>query len=281
MRNKIDYEALPVKRICPPGRFLEIPWREIWEERELLFFLIWRNLKIRYKQTLLGASWTVLQPLLTMAAFTIVFGRLVKVSSDGIPYPLFALAGLIPWTYFSNALSQASMSLVENEKMLTKIYFPRLLIPLSSVLSGWIDFAIMLLTLLVIMLVFGRVPGITILLIPGLALLATAAAFGVGLGLSALNVQYRDVRQAVIFFIQFWLFATPVAYPASLIPGPWRILYGLNPIAGVVEGFRWALYYQTPFPGVLLLTSLLSTLFLLVAGLSYFSRMEASFADII
>ena len=242
---------------------------------------MWRDIKIRYRQTALGAAWAIIQPLLTMVVFTLFFGWLAKMPSDGAPYPVFAYTALVPWMYFANALSLSSNSLVLDEKMVTKVYFPRVLIPVSSVLSGLLDLAIASLLLVGMIVFYGLAPGGGIWCLPLLVLLATMAALGAGLWLAALNVHYRDVRYVVPFVVQLWLFATPIAYPSSLVPASWRALLGLNPMAGVVEGFRWALLGRGEPPGVLLLLSLLTAAALLATGLYYFSRMEDTFADVV
>lgn len=257
-----------------------IKWRKLWDYRELLYFLIWRDVKVRYKQTVLGAAWAIIQPFSTMILFSIVFGGLVKVPSDGIPYPIFSYTGLLPWTFFANGLTLASNSLVGSANLISKVYFPRLVLPISSILSGIIDFSIAFTVLLGMMLYYDVWVTKTILLLPLFLLLALITSLGVGLWLSALNVQYRDIRYIVPFLVQFWLFATPVAYPSSLLEEPWRTLSGLNPIAGVVEGFRWALLSNAPSPAMISL-SVLMALLILVSGLYYFRRMERVFADIV
>ena len=272
---------LPELLITPANRWIPLNLGELWEYRELLYFLVWRDIKVRYKQTALGAAWAVMQPLFMMLVFSLFFGRLAKVPSDGIPYPVFAFCALIPWQLFANALTESSNSLVGNQNLITKVYFPRLVIPIAAVLSGLVDFAISFVILIGMMLYFGIVPGWSIVVLPGFILLAVLTALAVGLWLSALNVQYRDVRYTMSFLIQFWLFATPVAYPSSLIPESWRALYGINPMAGVVEGFRWALLGKTSPPGAMLWVSVLVVASLLIGGLYYFRRMEQEFADIV
>ncbi len=277
----ISREDLPTLRISPPSRWTSIDFRELWEYRELLYFLVWRDVKVRYKQTALGAAWAVIQPFFMMVVFSLFFGKLAKIPSDGIPYPVFAFCALLPWQLFANALTESSNSLVGNQNLITKVYFPRLVVPISAVLGGLVDFAIAFIILLGMMLYFGIVPGWAILTLPGFILLAVLTALGVGLWLSALNVQYRDVRYTMNFLVQFWLFATPVAYPSSLIPEKWRVLYGLNPMAGVVEGFRWALLGKSSPPGAMLWVSVAVVVLILVGGLYYFRRMEQQFADIV
>ncbi len=257
-----------------------LPWHELWAYRELLYFLIWRDVKVRYKQTLLGAVWAIIQPFFTMVVFTIFFGRLAKVPSDGIPYPIFSYAALLPWTFFANGLTQASNSLVRNANLITKVYFPRLIIPFGSVISGLLNFAIAFMVL-VGMMFFYQIPlTLAILWLPMFVLLACITALGVALWLSALNVQYRDVGYVVPFLIQFWLFATPVIYPSSMLSEPWRTLYGLNPMVGVVEGFRWALLGTNP-PGSMLGISVLIAMLLLIMGIYYFQWVEEIFADVV
>src|SRR5438067_3945264 len=272
---------LPTLLIRPPKGWMSIGFRELWEYRELLYFLTWRDIKVSYKQTVLGAAWAIIQPFFMMVVFSLFFGYLAKVPSDGIPYPIFAYCALLPWQLFAHALTESSNSLVANERLITKVYFPRLVVPISAVLGGLIDFAIAFVILLLMMAYYGIVPGLAVLTLPLFILLAVMTALGVGLWLSALNVQYRDVRYTIGFLTQFWLFATPVAYPSSIVPEKWRALYGLNPMAGVVEGFRWALLGKANPPGALLAVSVVAVLLLLVGGLYYFRRMEQTFADIV
>ncbi len=277
----VQTENLPTFSIEPPKGWASIGLRELWEYRELLYFLIWRDVKVRYKQTALGAAWAVIQPFFMMVVFSLFFGKLAGIPSDGIPYPVFAFCGLLPWQLFAHSLTESSNSLVANERLITKVYFPRLVVPIAAVLGGMVDFAIAFVILLLMMLYFGIVPGWQIVMLPGFILLAVMTALSVGLWLSALNVKYRDVRYTINFMIQFWLFATPVAYPSSLIPEQWRWLYGLNPMAGVVEGFRWALLGKTDPPGALLAVSVTVVILLLVGGLFYFRKMEQEFADVV
>ncbi len=267
--------------IRPSTGWVPLRLAELWEYRELLYFLAWRDIKVRYKQTLLGAAWAIVQPFFTMVVFSIVFGRLAKIPSDGLPYPVFAYCGLLPWQLFAYALAQCGNSLVGNQNLITKVYFPRLVIPLAAVLAGLLDFAIAFLVLLGMMAYYGIAPTSATVTLPVFVLVAVATAIGAGLWLSALNVQYRDVRYTIPFLTQFWLFATPVAYPASLVPEPWRVVLGLNPMAGVVEGFRWALLGTAQAPGSLLAVSVAVILVLLVSGLYYFRRMEKTFADVV
>jgi lipopolysaccharide transport system permease protein len=278
---KLTPAELPELLITPGSRWMPLHLSELWEYRELLYFLVWRDIKVRYKQTALGAAWAVMQPLFMMLVFSLFFGRLAKVPSDGIPYPVFAFCALIPWQLFANALTESSNSLIGNQNLITKVYFPRLVIPIAAVLSGLVDFAIAFAILIGMMLYYGIVPGWSILVLPGFILLAVLTALAIGLWLSALNVQYRDVRYTMSFLVQFWLFATPVAYPSSLIPENWRAFYGINPMAGVVEGFRWALLGKTSPPGAMLWVSVAVVAALLAGGLYYFRRMEQQFADIV
>lgn len=277
----VPHTELPTLRISPPSRWTSIDFRELWEYRELLYFLIWRDVKVRYKQTALGAAWAVIQPFFMMVVFSLFFGRLAKVPSDGIPYPVFTFCALLPWQLFANALTESSNSLVGNQNLITKVYFPRLVVPISAVLGGLVDFAIAFVILLGMMLYYGIVPGWAIVTLPGFILLAVLTALGVGLWLSALNVQYRDVRYTINFLVQFWLFLTPVAYPSSIVPEKWRPLYGLNPMAGVVEGFRWALLGKSQPPGAMLWVSVAAVIVILFGGLYYFRKMEQQFADIV
>jgi lipopolysaccharide transport system permease protein len=256
-------------------------FRELWEYQELLFFFAWRDIKVRYRQTVMGALWAIIQPFFTMVIFSLFFGRLANVPSDGVPYPVFSYTGLVPWTFFANALAQASNSLVVNANMIKKIYFPRLALPIATVLAGVIDFALAFIVLLGIMFYYHMVPTINIIWLPFFSLLALVTAIGVSLWLSALNVQFRDVRYTIPFLTQTWLFLTPIAYPSSSIPQPWQTLYGLNPMAGVVEGFRWALLGTDTSPGPMMIVSTVVALTLLVSGAFYFRRMEQSFADVL
>ena len=274
-------DSVPTLRIAPSTGWVSLKLHELWEYRELLYFLIWRDIKVRYKQTALGATWAIIQPFFTMVVFSLFFGRLAKVPSDGIPYPLFSFAALVPWTFFANGLTQSSNSLVGSANLITKVYFPRLTIPIASVLSGIVDFVLAFIVLVGMMLYYGMLPTLNVLWLPLFLLLALVASLGVGLWLSALNVEYRDVRYVVPFITQFWLFVTPIAYPSSLLHEPWRSLYGLNPMVGVVEGFRWALLRTNTAPGPIIAVSSLAALVILVSGAFYFRRMEKTFADIV
>jgi len=254
---------------------------ELWEYRELLYFLTWRNIKVRYKQTVLGAAWAMIQPLFTMVIFSIFFGKLAKVPSDGIPYPIFAYAALVPWMFFANGLNQSSDSLVGSADLIKKVYFPRLVVPISSVISGVIEFVLSFVVLVGMMFFYGIFPTANSIWLPFLLLLAFVTSLGVGLWLSALNVQFRDVRHTVPFLTQFLRFATPIAYPSSLLSQPWHTLFGINPMVGVVEGFRWALLGTDTAPGPIIIVSSLVALVLLVGGVFFFRRMEKTFADVV
>jgi lipopolysaccharide transport system permease protein len=267
--------------IEPPRGWSRLGLGELWQHRDLLYFLTWRDIKVRYAQASMGIAWAVLQPLLMMVIFTIFLGRLAKVPSAGLPYPVFALSGLVPWTYFANAVTSSTESLTLNANVVSKVYFPRLLVPFAALLSWLPDLAIATVLLVALMLIYGIVPAATIVLLPVFALFAVLAAASVGTWLSALNVSYRDVRYAVPFVIQLWLFATPVVYPATLVPKEWRALYGLNPMAGVVEGFRWALFGNVAPMWGLMAVSLAVTLALFVGGLYWFRKVEHRFSDVI
>jgi lipopolysaccharide transport system permease protein len=268
-----------VVSIEPPRGLFNLNLGELWAYRELLYFFVWRDVKIRYKQTAIGILWVVLQPVLNMLAFTLFFGRLAKLPSDGLPYPVFYFAALIPWTYFSYSLSSTTNAVVENQRLITKVYFPRLILPISTALSGLVDFAIGFVVLSIFCFAYGILPTLAALWLPVLLLLALFTALGVGLWLSALNALYRDVRYVIPFLIQFWMFASPVAYPSSLVPARWRWLYGLNPMAGVIDGFRWAITGRGHAPGLLLLASAFAVALVLLGGLFFFNRMETTVAD--
>jgi lipopolysaccharide transport system permease protein len=265
--------------IEPPRGWFELRLYEVWQYRELLYFFIWRDVKVRYKQTVIGIAWVVLQPLMTMGVFTLFFGRLAKLPSDGLPYPVFYFSALVPWTYFSTALQSCTSVVVDNQRVITKVYFPRLVLPLSAVVSGLVDFAIGFVVLLVVTAIYGIKPTLAALWLPVLLLLAVLTALGVGLWMSALNALYRDVRYVMPFLVQFWMFASPVAYPSSLVPQRWRWLYGLNPMAGVIDGFRWALTGHGVAPGPLMLASASAVMVVLLGGLFFFQRMEGTVAD--
>lgn len=277
--NRTDSTAIILK---PARGWQTINLRDLWIYRELIYFMTWRDLKVRYKQTLLGASWAVLQPFLTMIVFTIFFGNLAKVPSDGVPYPIFSYTALLPWELFSKALHDASRSLVNNRQMITKIYFPRVILPLASTLAGLVDFVIAFLVLLGMMVYYKMMPTSNIWMLPLFLLLALVTALGVSLWFSALNVLYRDIGYVIPFLTQFWMFVTPIVYPASMVPEKWRMLYALNPMTGVVEGFRWILLgTQSSPPLDLLAPAIIVAVVLLVSGMFYFRRMERQFADMV
>lgn len=268
-------------RIAPSRGWVAIKMGELWEYRELLYFLVWRDVKVRYKQTALGVLWAILQPFFTMVIFSLFFGRLARMPSDGVPYPIFAYAALVPWMFFANGLSQAPARLVGSANLINKVYFPRLAIPSATILAGVVDFTLSFVVLLGMMLFYGMGLSAALLWLPLFLALALATALGAALWFSALNVQYRDVVHAMPFIVQVWLFATPIAYPSSLVPEPWRTLYGLNPMVGVVEGFRWALLGSGQAPGAMVLVSAAIALAMVVSGAFYFRRMERRFADVI
>jgi lipopolysaccharide transport system permease protein len=274
------YET-PVTLIRPSTRWAQLNLRELWKYRELLYFLVWRDIKVRYKQTVLGASWAIIQPFFTMVVFSLFFGRLAGIPSDGVPYPIFSFAALVPWTFFASGLAGSANSLVGSQNLIKKVYFPRLAIPIATVLSGAVDFALAFVVLLGMMLFYGITPTVNVVWLIPLLLLALVTSLGVGLWFSALNVKYRDVRYVVPFMVQLWLFATPIAYPSSLLDEPWRTVYALNPMVGVVEGFRWALLGTETAPGAMMLVSSSVAIALLVGGAFYFRRMESTFADIV
>jgi len=268
--------------IIEPSRgWISLKLKELIEYRDLLFFLAWRDISVRYKQTVLGAAWAIIQPFFSMVVFSLFFGRLAKIPSDGVPYPIFSYAAMLPWQYFATATTNSSNSLVGSSNLLTKVYFPRLVIPLASVLPAMIDFAIAFVVLLGMMVYYGIAPTWHLCFLPLFLLLALVTALGVGLWLSAMNVQYRDIRYAVPFLVQFWMFASPVTYPSSLVPEQWRALYGMNPMASVIEGFRWALLNTGTAPGPMTAVSVAAALALLVSGAYYFRRMEKTFADVV
>ncbi|MBI1881232.1 MAG: ABC transporter permease [Chloroflexi bacterium] len=271
----------PLIRIEPSRGWTSLKLGELWEYRELLYFLTWRDVKVRYKQTVLGVTWAILQPFLTMVVFSLFFGKLAKVPSDGIPYPIFSFAALVPWTFFANGLNQASNSLVNSAKLLTKVYFPRLAMPIATLLAGAVDFVLAFVVLLGMMVFYGIMPTINVLWLPFFLLLALVTSLGVSLWLSAMNVQFRDIRYTIPFLAQVWLLVTPIAYSSSLLSEPWRTLYGINPMAGVVEGFRWALLGTNTAPGPIIIVSSLVALVLLISGAFYFRQMEKTFADVV
>jgi lipopolysaccharide transport system permease protein len=268
-----------VVRIEPSCGWTKLRLEEVWEYRELLYFLVWRDVKIRYKQTAIGIIWVVLQPVLTMILFTLFFGRLAKMPSDGLPYPVFYFAAVVPWMYFSSALQNATNVMIENQGLITKVYFPRLILPFSGVLSGLVDFAIGFVVLVIFTLAYGFRPGVAALLLPVLVFLAALTALGVGLWTTALNALYRDVKYITPFLAQFWLLASPVAYPSSRVPGKWRWVYELNPMAGVIDGFRWALTGHGEPPGLPMAVSICAVVVILFGGLFFFNRLEGTIAD--
>jgi len=277
----LAFEDIPVTYIRPSKGWISLNLRELWEYRELAYFLIWRDIKVRYKQTVLGAAWAILQPLFTMVVFSVFFGRLAGIPSDGVPYPIFSFAALVPWQFFANGLNNSSNSLVGSSNLIKKVFFPRLIIPISAVLSGIVDFILAFIVLLLMMAFFGIVPTKNVIWLPLLLLLALITSLGFGLWFSALNVQFRDIRYAVPFMIQAWLFITPIAYPSSLLNEPWQTLYAINPMAGVVEGFRWALLDTDTQPGSMVFVSAIVAIAVFVGGLYYFRRMEKTFADVV
>jgi lipopolysaccharide transport system permease protein len=274
--------ALPLTTLIAPRRgCFQMDFRELWLYRELLYFLVWRDVKVRYKQTVIGAAWAILQPFLTMVVFTLFFGKLAKISSGGLPYPIFYYSALLPWIYFSTALQTATNTVVDHQNVITKVYFPRLFLPLSAVVSGLVDFSVSFLFLIGMMVYYHIHPGSAVLFIPLFVLLEILTALGVGLWLSGLNALYRDVRYIMPFIIQFWLFASPVVYPSSLVPIKWRWLYGLNPMAGVIEGFRWSLTGHGHAPGKMMLASAAVVVVVLASGVVYFQKIEGTIADFV
>lgn len=288
----MNAQAVDITSLESPGReptiviearkgLFHLDLRAIWQYRELLYFLSWRDVKIRYKQTVLGAAWAIIQPLLTMVIFTIVFGKFAKIPSDNLPYPIFAYTALLPWHYFSQAVSRSGESLVQSAQLISKVYFPRLIMPIAASLTPLVDFAVAFVILLGMMLWFGVTPTWGILALPVFLLLAQSTALAVSLFLSAMNVKYRDVRYAIPFLVQVWMYASPVAYPVSLVPEKWRFLYSLNPLVGVIDGFRWALLGKENPDFRIMAISAAVVLLLLLGGLVYFKRMERTFADVI
>jgi len=270
---------VPVLRIAPPSNWWVLPIGELWEYRELIYFFVWRDIKVRYKQTAIGAAWAVLQPLATMILFTVVFGKVAHIPSDGLPYAVFYYAALLPWTYFSTALQSASNIVVDNQHILTKVYFPRLTLPLFSICTALVDFSISFVMFMVLLAYYHIAPTWHVFWFPAFLLLAMLTALGVGLWLSALNALYRDVRHVLPFVIQFWMFASPLLYPSSLVPAKWRWLYGLNPMTGVIEGFRWSLAGRGNPPGLQLALSATIVVVILLGGAAFFQKMEANIAD--
>jgi lipopolysaccharide transport system permease protein len=275
------YADMPLVRIEPSTGWFAFQLGEVWRHRELLYFLTWRDLRVRYRQTVLGAFWAVVQPLMMMVVFTVVFGKFAKIPSDGIPYPIFAFVALVPWTFFAGALNRCIASIVGNNNIISKVYFPRLIIPLSAIFSGFLDFVISLVILLGMMVWFGFVPSWPIFALPLFLILALLTALSIGLWLAALNVSFRDIGHGIPFVIQLWMYASPVVYPVSIVPERWRVLYNLNPMVGVIEGFRWGLLgKESPDFGALAISTA-GVLVLLLGGLVYFKRTERTMVDVI
>jgi lipopolysaccharide transport system permease protein len=276
-----EHDESRIVHIQARNTWLALDLGELWAYRELLYFFVWRDIKVRYKQTVIGAAWAILQPVLTMVVFSLFFGKLAKIPSQGLPYPIFYYSALLPWMYFATAMQGATNIVVDSQRVITKIYFPRVVLPIASVLSGLLDFAISFGVFLIMMAYYRIVPMASVIWLPAFLLLAVLTALGVGLWLSALNALYRDVRYVVPFLVQFWMFASPVAYPSSLVPERWRWLYGLNPMAGVIEGFRWALTGHGQPPGILLAASSVAVLLLVFSGLIYYHAVEGTMADVV
>lgn len=270
-----------VRRIEPSKGWVSLGLSQLWRYRELIYFLIWRDIKVRYKQTILGGAWAIIQPLFTMVIFSVFFGRLAKVPSESVPYPIFSLTALVPWTFFANGVSLSSTSLVSDQNLVKKVYFPRLAIPIAKVLAGVFDFALAFLMLPIMMLYYHIRPTLHVIWLPFFLLLALSTSLGVSMWFSAMHVQFRDVQYVIPFLVQAWLFATPIAYPSTLLAQPWRTIYGLNPMVGVVEGFRWALLGTNIAPGPMIIVSSIASLALLIGGACYFRRLERTFADVI
>ena len=280
--NRANVSGNLTKTIVEPPRGRQaLDFRELWHYRELLYFLAWRDIKVRYKQTVIGIAWAVLQPVLTMVVFSILFGQLIKIPTYGVPYAIFMYTALLPWNFFSGALNRSGNSLIYDSNLISKVYFPRLILPIAAVLSLLVDFAIAFIILIGMSVFFGIVPGVRVLMLPVFLLLALLTALGVGLWLSALNLKYRDFTQVIPFLIQFWFFATPVVYASTIIPERWRLFYSLNPMVGVVEGFRWALLGQQNLPWLSMVFSFLVIVVLFAGGVSYFRRVEVEFADVV
>jgi lipopolysaccharide transport system permease protein len=271
---------VPTIIIRPPRKWVPVDFNELWEYRELLYFFTWRDVKLRYKQTGLGIAWAIIQPLFLMVVFSLFFGTLAQIPSDGVPYPLFSLAALLPWTLFAEGMTRSTISMVSNANIMTKVYFPRLIMPVASIMSPLVDFCVAFGILIIMMAYYGFVPTINVIFLPLLVIFAMMTSLAVGLWLSALNVKYRDFQYTVPFLIQIWMFASPVVYPASMIPQQFKFLYALNPMTGVIEGFRWALLGTNP-PTTMIFISLGVVIVLLVSGVFYFRRMEQYFADIV
>jgi len=276
----VQEAPVPTIIIRPPRKWVPVDFNELWEYRELLYFFTWRDVKLRYKQTGLGIAWAIIQPLFLMVVFSLFFGGLAKIPSDGIPYPLFSLAALLPWTLFAEGMTRSTISMVSNAGIMTKVYFPRLIMPVASIMSPLVDFCFAFGILIMMMAYYGFVPTINVIFLPLLVIFAMMTSLAVGLWLSALNVKYRDFQYTVPFLIQIWMFASPVVYPASMVPEQLRFLYALNPMTGVIEGFRWALLGTNP-PTLMIFISFVVVIALLVSGVFYFRRMEQYFADIV
>jgi homopolymeric O-antigen transport system permease protein len=274
-------EKTPYIHIAPTKGWVALRLTELWEYRELLYFLIWRDIKVRYKQSVLGAAWAIIQPFFTMVVFSLFFGKLAKMPSDGIPYPIFSYAALVPWSFFANGMNQASNSLVGNSNLIKKVFFPRMSMPIASVLGGFVDFILAFIMLIGMIFYYGMVPTINVIWLPFFLMLAFITSLGASLWLSAMYVQFRDVRHIIPFLTQIWLFATPIVYPSSLLSEPWRTLYAVNPMVGVVEGFRWALLGVNTAPGPMIIVSSFTAVGLLISGAYYFRRMEKTFADVV
>jgi lipopolysaccharide transport system permease protein len=277
--SRSDSQEIPCFEIRPITGWHFLYMQELWAYRELVYFLTWRDIKVRYKQTAIGVAWAVLQPLAMMMVFTVLFGKLAHIPSEGIPYPLFAYAALLPWQLFSRTITESTNSLVAAQRLITRVYFPRIIVPLSTTLAAIVDFAIASGLLVALMFIYGVIPGAAVIWLPAFILLMIITALGIGFWLSALNVEYRDVMYTVPFIIQFWFFVTPVVYPSSLVPERWQVLYGLNPLVGVIEGFRWALLGVGKGPSPMLAVSIWIALFLFVSGIIWFQRREESFVD--
>jgi len=280
-QNRTSSSGMPSETIIEPKKGWQIiDFKELWEYRDLFFFLVWRDIKVLYKQTVMGFSWAIVRPVFSMIVFSVVFGRLAKVPSDGIPYPIFSYAALLPWTYFSTSMTSSTGSLIANAGMLTKVYFPRIIIPFTPVLAGLVDFVIAFSVLAVLMFWYGIAPTWNILFLPLLIVLMILTASGIGMWLSALAIQYRDIRHAIGFFSQLLMYGAPVVWPVSLIPDKFRLLYGIYPMAGVIEGFRSSLIGKNPMPWDLILVGTASALLIALSGAFYFRRMERIFADV-
>ncbi len=277
----VEALPLPVIRVEPSHGWVSLRLGEVWAARDLLYFLVWRDVKVRYKQTALGVAWAILQPFMAMVIFSVFFGRLAKMPSAGVPYPIFAYAALLPWQFFASALAESSNSLVSNKSLITKVYFPRIIVPAASVFAALVDLCVAFVVLLGMMVYYGVAPTPRLLVLPFLVAFAVLTALAVGLWLSALNVKYRDVRYVIPFITQFWLFATPIAYPSDMVPAAYRGIYGLNPMAGVVEGFRWAVLGTQTSIGAVMIASIAAVIVLFFGGLAYFRRTEKYFADLV